>query len=179
LLEEEARRRYGSQMPIKIGPPDSHHLNAAQGWLELNNPAEAEAELQQVSSEIQTHPEVLALRWEVHAKARNWQKCVEVANRLVEIAPKIVQGWIHRSYALHELKRTREALDALLPAAPIFPKDWLIQYNLACYCCRLEEFDRSRSFLRQALKLGDAKEIKEMALADADLKKLRAEIAGM
>lgn len=160
-------------------PPDSHYLNAAQGWLELNNPAEAEAELQRISAGLRDHSEVLALQWQIFAKVKNWERCVEVAGRSVEISPRQPQGWIHRSYALHELKRTREALSALLPALPMFPRDWLIQYNLACYYCCLQELDRSRQFLQQALKLGDAKQIKEMALADADLKELWNEIAAM
>ena len=45
-------------------------------------------------------------------------------------------GWIHRSYVLHEQKRTREAWDLLLPAAKKFPEDFTIPYNLACYAIR-------------------------------------------
>ena len=30
---------------------------------------------------------------------------------MVELAPKQIFGWIHRSFALHELKRTQEARD--------------------------------------------------------------------
>lgn len=166
-------------MPVKIEPPDSHHLNAAQGWLELNNPAEAEAELQRVSTELRSHPEVLGLRWQIFAKEHKWEKCVETAGRLIEVSPRLPHGWIHRSYALHELKQTREAVNALLPALPMFPRDWLIQYNLACYYCCLQQLDRSRQFLQQAMKFGDAKQIKQMALADADLKELWSEIANM
>ena len=166
-------------MAANIEPPDLHHLNAAQGWLELENTTEAIEELKQISPELLTHPEVLTLTWQVFARERKWENCVELANCLVEKTPRNTQGWIHRSYALHELKRTREALDTLLPALALFPKEWLIHYNLACYCCRLEQLDRARAFLQKAVKFGDAKEIKKMALADADLKELRAEISAM
>ncbi len=157
---------------MKLEPPNSHYLNAAQGWLELGNAAEASAELELIAPAWQTHPEVLEMRWQIFAHTQQWQRCVTVADELMAAAPRRVLGWIHRSYALHELKRTREALEALLPALVKFPKDWLVQYNLACYCCRLKELDQARHFLEQACDLGDAKEIKAMALKDADLKEL-------
>src|ERR1700754_3280404 len=118
---------------MKLEPPDSHLLNAAQGWLDLGMPAEAVAELKQIAPKFQEHPEVLELRWQICAKANEWHRCVEVANVLVTRAPKRASGWIHRSYALHELKQTREAFEALLPALTRFPENWLVQYNLACY----------------------------------------------
>ena len=164
---------------MKLEPPDTHHLNAAQGWLGLGNPEEAIAELGKILPELQSHPEVLEMRWQIYAKAQNWRECVEVASRLVELAPTVALGWIHRSYALHELKRTREALAALLPAAAKFPNDWLIRYNLACYCCRLNQLDQTMQFLAQACKLGDTKEVKQMALTDADLKEVWEQVAGL
>jgi len=43
-----------------------------------------------------------------------------------------------KQLALHELKRTQEAFDLLLPAADKFPAPWTIPYNLACYCAHDE-----------------------------------------
>ena len=157
---------------MKLEPPTTHYLNAAQGWLELGNAAEASAELELIAPALQTHPEVLEMRWQICAQAQKWQQCIVVAEEMLAVAPGRVLGWIHRSYALHELKRTREALEALLPALVKFPKDWLVQYNLACYCCRLNELARARHFLEQACDLGNAKEIKAMALKDTDLLEL-------
>ena len=167
------------QTPVKIEPPDLHHFNAAQGWLGLGNVVEADHELQLIAPHFQQHPDVLELRWQVYAKARNWPACVEVAEHLVKNSPEIPQGWIHRSYALHEMRMTREALESLLPAVSKFPKEWLIHYNLACYCCRLRQFDRTMSHLKEACKLGDAQEVKKMAIADTDLTEIREQIAGM
>jgi tetratricopeptide (TPR) repeat protein len=164
---------------MKLEPPDTHYLNAAQGWLGLGNTEEANAELEKIPPALQLHPEVLEVRWQTSAKARNWQQCVELGNRLVELAPKTPMGWIHRSYALHEMKQTHQALEALLPALAMFPEDWLIQYNLACYCCRLNQFERALRFLEQALKFGDTKQIKQMALGDDDLREIREHIISM
>lgn len=171
-LKKRAQKRFNRGRTMKLEPPHSHHLNAAQGWLGLGNANEAHAELDKIPPALQLHPEVLEARWQTYAKAQQWDDCVEVANRLVELAPQTPMGWIHRSYALHELKQTREAMEALLPALVKFPKEWLIHYNLACYSCRLQQVEPTMRFLKQAFKLGDAPAVKEMALADADLKEL-------
>lgn len=152
-----------------LKPPDSHYLKAAEGWLELGNAAEAKAELEQIKPSLLDHPEVLEVRWGIAANAKEWQKCLELAGELLKKAPKSASGWIHRSYALHELKRTVQALDELLPAAVKFPKEWVIPYNLACYCTRLGRLEEARGWLEKAFQLGDRERLREMALADADL----------
>lgn len=156
--------------------PDIHHLNAAEGWLELGNPREAQAELDCISPAAQGRAEVLGVRWGILARLKSWEECVVVASRIIEIAPGEVFGWIHRSYALHELKRTREARDLLLPAAKRFPKVETIPYNLACYECQLADLDAARGWFQRALKLHDAAELRDRALEDEDLKPLWNEI---
>jgi hypothetical protein len=71
------------QWTMKFEPPNTHHLRAAEGWLELGNAAEATGELEQIAPALQSRPEVLAIRWQIHARERNWEKCVEVADLLV------------------------------------------------------------------------------------------------
>ena len=159
----------------KFEPPNTHHLSAAEGWLELGDAAEAGRELKQIAPELQKYPEVLAIWWQIHAKLQKWKKCVEVWEALVRESPDLVWGWIHRSFALHELGRTQEALDVLLPALKKFPEDWLVRYNLSCYSCRLRKKERALFFLEQACKLGNAGEIKAMAGSDTDLQELRGQ----
>jgi hypothetical protein len=54
-----------------LEPPDSHYLQAAQGWLELGNPTEANEELQKITAPNRGHPDVLQLRWQIYAQAKN------------------------------------------------------------------------------------------------------------
>ncbi|MDB6018341.1 MAG: hypothetical protein JWR19_2830 [Pedosphaera sp.] len=159
-----------------LTPPDTHHLSAAQGWLELGNPLEATTELEQITPLFRTHPDVLDLSWQINAKSGNWDSCVEIGHALVKTAPDQPENWIHRSYALHELKRTREAFDWLEPAAALFPKVWLIPYNLACYSCQLGNRDDALKWLTATFKRGGKKAVKLMALQDPDLQPLSAEI---
>jgi len=41
--------------------------------------------------------------------AKKWEAVVQIAEALVNLAPEKSDGWVSRSFALHELKRTQEA----------------------------------------------------------------------
>lgn len=162
-----------------LEPPDIHHVNAAQGWLELGNVTEAQAELERISAERQAHPAVLHVRWELSAMSRKWEKALELAGRLIELDPEEPLGWVHRSYALHELKRTAEARDSLLRVVEKFPVSATMRYNLACYECQLGRLEQARHWLQKAFRLGEAGKMRVAALQDADLKPLWPEIANL
>jgi predicted Zn-dependent protease len=155
---------------------DQHCLRAAEGWLELGCVREAEAELEGIAPSVRHHPAVLELRWQIHARAKQWEACVDVARAITQAAPKEPLGWIHLSYALHELKRTQEAWDNLLAIVDDFPKEPTMRYNLACYACQLGDLPEARRWLKKTLALGRKKETKQMALEDLDLKPLWPEI---
>jgi tetratricopeptide (TPR) repeat protein len=156
-----------------LEPPDSIHLRSAQGWVEVGNPTEAAADLARVSPGLCEHPEVLEVRWQLAVQAKRWPEGLAVAECLCRLAPESPFGWIHRSYCLHELKRTREAWDALLPIAERFPKEWLICYNLACYASRLGQLDEAQAWFQRALDRGDPRAINRLASHDPDLIPMR------
>jgi len=160
----------------KLGPPDTHHIRAAQGWFELGNVVEAAVELNKVRPKFQNESSVLEMRWAIEAAAKNWEACIEIAQTMVKSETNEVAGWLHRSYALHELKRTKEALDLLTPAVGHFPKVSAIRYNLACYACQLGDQKEAWNWLKQAIELGNEKEIKLTALDDPDLEPLWVDI---
>ena len=66
-------------------------------------------------------------------------------------------------------KKSKVVLDE---AAKLFPCDSMIQHNLACYCAQLGQLDAAKEYLDKSYELGDAKQIKRMALDDEDLKPL-------
>ncbi|MBL9139312.1 MAG: tetratricopeptide repeat protein [Verrucomicrobiales bacterium] len=158
-----------------LHPPDSHFVNAAAGWLELGLPDEARRELTLINPAFRRHPEVLIVEWELLARDRRWDDALDIALRLLEADRARPTGWINRSYALHELRRTAEARDALLPALPLFPSIGVIPYNLACYACQLGRLEEARTWLRQAMKLDGRDIVLERARRDADLAPLSAE----
>jgi tetratricopeptide (TPR) repeat protein len=159
-----------------LEPPDLHFASAAAGWLELGVLDEARLELGRLSAPARLHPEVLAVEWELGARQGRWADALETASRLLEIDGDRPVGWINRSYALHELRRTAEAREALLPALPRFPTLGVIPYNLACYACQLGQLEEARGWLRQAIARDGRGPILECARRDADLAPLHGEL---
>lgn len=152
-----------------IGYPDRHHVSAAEGWLELGDSLEAARELRRVSNPALGHPDVLDIRWRLHAARGQWDSALDVAKLVTTVAPDRPSGWIHQSYCLHEMKRTAEAMHLLLPVADQFPEEGIIAYNLACYACQLGDLAGAKIWLQRASKAKGKMPLKEMAEQDPDL----------
>jgi len=159
-----------------LQPPDSFHLQAAQGWLELGSPADASGELENITPQLRAHPDVLKVQWGILASEKRWEASLQIAADLIQIEPEEPLGWIHRSYALHELKRTQEARDYLLIVVDKFLLSATVRYNLACYECQLGNLVQARKWLETAFRIGDRDQMKRAALEDQDLKLLWPEI---
>lgn len=114
---------------------------------------------------------MLELRWQIFAHARNWEACLDIASALVTLIPIQSEGWIQRSFSLHELKRTQEAFDKLRPAAKEFPKVWRIPYNLACYCAQLGRMEDAADWFKKAMLIEERK-VQEAGINDPDLNPL-------
>ena len=162
----------------KLEPPDTHYLSAAIGWLELGSPADARAELARISPAQQDHPDALEVRWMVAAEQKRWEEGLQIAEVLVQRAPKRSSGWLHRAYALRRVPGggLQKAWEALLPAFDKFPKELLIPFNLSCYACQMGQLDTARDWLKRAVGAGDMETIQAMALKDSDLEPLWDEI---
>jgi len=160
----------------RLEPPDSLHLRAAQGWLELGNHIEANEEVEKIRPELRSHPQVLEVQWEINAAAKQWAAALDIGAALIQHNPDDPLGWVQRSYALHELKRTAEARDNLLRVVDKFPISATMRYNLACYECQLGRLEQAKDWLEKAFKLGNAKKMKRMAQEDPDLKPLWQDI---
>jgi len=133
--------------------------------------------LEKVTPTLRAHPDVLELRWQIYAKEKKWEACVDIATAVIKLAPENCNGWVHRSFALHELKRTKEAFDLLLPAADQFPRVWTVPYNLACYCAQLGRLDECQEWFKEAMAI-DEQTVKRAAIDDPDLKPLWDSLSG-
>ena len=72
--------------------PDQNHLQAAEGWLGLGNPHEANEELERITPEHRVHPAVLEIRWQIYAQAKKWPACLDIAAAITKLAPKSPAG---------------------------------------------------------------------------------------
>jgi Flp pilus assembly protein TadD len=157
-----------------LEPPDSHHLSAAMGWLELGDVAEAGAEFEKIAPQFRSHPHVLAIRYDICAKAGKWDAAAEIARTLTQLEPHQPDAWISLAYAVRRKPGggIPQARAILVQARRTFPKEQIIAYNLACYECQLGDLNAAKLWLEKACTLGDANKIKLMALEDPDLKPL-------
>ena len=160
-----------------LQPPDSIHLQAAEGWIGLGNYAEANDELENITAENRAHPDVLQLRWRIYADARKWEACLHIATALTKMTPERRFGWLHRAHTLDKLGRTQEAKDLLLSVADSFEANSTIPYHLARYCARLGQIEQAKEWLGKALLAADgleaAERLRKMAQEDPDLEPLR------
>jgi tetratricopeptide (TPR) repeat protein len=159
-----------------LQPPDTFHLEAAQGWLKLGSHIEANEELEKITAQLRAHPDVLKVRWQIYAMAKKWDAALDIAAALIQLDPDDPLGWVHRSYSLRELKRTADARDNLLRVADKFPLNATMRYNLACYECQLGRLEQAKEWLEKAFKLGDAGKMKLAALKDPHLEPLWKDI---
>ena len=165
-----------------IEPPDLHHLRAAMGWLELGNHLEANEEFKQIAPTLQVHPDVLEIRWEISAMAKEWDTCLKIASAIVELAPERPFGWIGRAYSLRRVEGggLKAAFMALLPVAHEFPAEPMIPFGLSCYTCQMGRLEDARAWLNWAFAVagltGNKKRLKIMAQEEPDLEPLRRKV---
>ena len=161
----------------KLPLQDHRFLHAAVGWLGLGDHLAANEEIEQIAPEFRADPRVLEVRLQIYWAAKKWEACVEIAGALVRLKPGNEYGWIGRSFALHELKRTEEAYDLLLPAEDKFQKNWTIPYNLACYCAQLYRLEAAQIWFKKAMAINEHT-VKREAIDDPDLKPLWDSMSG-
>jgi hypothetical protein len=141
--------------------PDSTHLEAAQGWLDLGSHLEANEELERTSPENRTHPNVLQVRWRLCAKAEQWDACLDIATALTQLTLDRRFGWLHRAVSLRKLNRTVEARDVLLSVVDEFEANTTFPYYLACYCAQLGQIAEAKVWLEKAFACAASDEARD------------------
>jgi hypothetical protein len=86
-------------------------------------------------------------------------------------------GCPHRWFALHNLKRTQEALVNLLPAADICTDGWNLPFNLACYYTQLDRLEDLKEWCEKVTAI-DEPAVKRAAIQGPDLKPLWDSMSG-
>lgn len=165
--------------PIK--PPDKFHVDAALGWLGLGNAAEAKLELAKVNAALREHPEVLEAGWEVCWAEQDWEAGLKVAEALLRKAPERVSGWLDRAYATRRVPTggLEKAWTILRPAYELFPTEYLISYNLACYSAQLGRLEEAWDWYKKSLAVANNVEaVQAMGLHDPDLQGLWERMKG-
>jgi Tfp pilus assembly protein PilF len=151
---------------------DQRRLRAAEGYLELGMPLEANDELEEITPEHRAQPQVLGLRVGVYLLAGHWALAATVARHLAkEIEPANPQWWIQWAYAARRAESVAAAETILLAAEPQHNAVAIVQFNLACYAAQLGRLTQARARLARAIDL-DA-QCKLLALEEPDLEPIR------
>lgn len=156
---------------MEFSHTDKLALQRAEGWLDLHLPLEANEELEEIQPAMRAHPAVLKLRFFIYHASKQWEMALEIANCLHRQLPDDSFGSIRAAIALYRLGRTQEAKELSLRMAPRFPKDWLIPYNLACYCAQLGEIEEAQEWFKAAMAL-DEDTVRRTGIDDPDLEPL-------
>ena len=149
---------------------DKIHFDAAEGWLGLGIAQSAIEELENISPENRSQPDVLSLRWDSLTYAGAHETAEGVARNLTEIVPGNFEYWCQLSHSLHESGRTQEAYETLSGVSDRFGDEWMLHHFAAIYLCRLGRLDQARMALNRTLELNPDHRID--ALEDPDLEPL-------
>jgi hypothetical protein len=152
-----------------LSHPDRHHLDAATGWLMLDNPLEARTEADKISTLGRLAPEAIVIRWQIHARLKEWEKAHSVAEIFTRVCPAQAASWLCLSYTLYRMKRSEDAWHVLLPKAGMFPKVRAIPYLLACYAAQNGQHAIAEAWLERSAALGGPSKIQTGHLERADL----------
>ena len=150
---------------------DQKYLTAAQGYLELGLPLEANNEIENMSAEVRHLPEVLEVRVGIYRKLEKWELMQTVAKQLALHNPDEPQFTVWWAYAT----RRADSLDAarliLVNAVERLPEVPIFLFNLACYESQLGDIERAKKHLQHTIELRSDYRLR--ALEDEDLRQLR------
>jgi tetratricopeptide (TPR) repeat protein len=144
---------------------------AAEGYLELRMFSDVWRELHSLPAEHLGSVEVLKIFLHSLMGEKRWEDALTVARRLRDESPEEAEGFIHEAFCLHELGRTREALDLLFGGPGSLQESALFYYNVGCYHARLGEFEEAVRMLEKSFEM-DAS-LKKTARHDPDLTGLK------
>jgi len=156
----------------KLSNADRFQIEAAEGWLMLGNPVEANEEMEKITAGGKQHPAALSMRWQVYAAAEWWEAAWIVSKVLCEVLPESPEAWICQANTVRKYKGVQEALDILQGAKKGFSGHPVILYNMACYAAQVAKFDEAGRWLTEAFRAEDGIALKVAAVYDPDLKPL-------
>ncbi len=155
-------------------PAVRRRLEAARGYCELGLPALAWEEIEPLRTPLGDLGDLIETELMILMMERRWIEALALALRLQRLHPSQPAGWLQASFCLHELGRTREALERLVSGPRALREVPLFHYNAGCYLARLGKLQDAMAALRRAFEM-DA-DYRENARTDPDLISLRDQI---
>jgi len=155
-------------------PSVRRRLEAARGYCELGLPALARDEIAPLRTPLGHLGDVIETELMILMMEKRWIESLALALRLQRLHPDHPAGWLQASFCLHELGRTREALERLVSGPRALREVPLFHYNTGCYLARLGKLIDAMAALRRAFEMDG--EYRENARSDPDLAGLRDQL---
>lgn len=151
-------------------PETNRALQAADGYLYLNMPAESLAELDTIENGEEANPAVMLARVRVLLHLQRWEEAELLSRRAGEDHPEEDEFTVQRAFALHQLQKGEKAFEVLLEAPEWIRRTGILHYNLACYEARLGDLRIAKQCIDAAIEINAA--MKKNARVDPDLQAL-------
>lgn len=164
-----ARHDPADQLPDD--PIVRRRLEAARGYCELNLPELAWEELAPVRETLRYVPEVIETELMILMQEKRWMEAYALAEEMQKRLPHHPAGWLQAAFCLHEVGRTREALERLMAGPRSLREEPLFHYNCGCYLAVLGHLEEARKSLQRAFAMNAA--FRDTARTDPDLVALR------
>lgn len=142
-------------------------LNMVSGYLQLEMPTDALAELAQFPGVERRGEGYQELLLAAQMMEKRWNAASETARLLCAKQPRRKHYFIHAAFCLHETGDTFAARNWLMRGPKSLFKDPLFHYNMGCYSAVLGEKDKAKGYLERAFDLDGS--LREVAVADSDL----------
>lgn len=149
-------------------------IEYAKGYQMLEMHEDALAELAKLPRATAELAEILNWRTALLIQLKSWDEALRTASLCLELHPNEASAFLHRSFVLHELGRTEDAMSGLSEGPAYLAAIPLYHYNLACYACRLGFLEDARTHLNRAIAIDPR--LRELAARDSDLEALWPEL---
>jgi tetratricopeptide (TPR) repeat protein len=145
-------------------------LEPFAGYLSLGMYNDANDVLENLPTQLKTHPSVLSARLDLLIKMKRWEDGVILGRSLFKLWPDECSFYVRTAFCLHEMRRTQEARQTLLEGPEALRGHAVYFYNLACYEAQLGNIAEAKRQLSIAFKMDQ--NYKAESLDDPDLEPL-------
>lgn len=151
-------------------------LREAEGYLELNLPAQALRTLERIENPGTFRGQISYLRGEALRSLERFSEALEPLEAAAEVSPSNIHVWLALGWCYKRtgrLDRAIEALRSALAAEPSEEEETLLTYNLACYLTLVGEIDQALANLAKAVSMNPR--YRELAHSESDFDRIRSD----
>ncbi len=141
-----ARQTEGDSLTIQ----EMEQIDVVRNCLEAGLVAGAREELNKLKPGLRKRADALCLEARIFMTEENWEKALDLCERICWRYPQLPEAFIWRSRCLYELQRIEEAIQKLLEAPPEIRQRTVCKYNLACYELELGRFEEAAARLEES-----------------------------